>query len=198
MGTSIKAAALVLILTLLTGCDFGTKKPQFQLSDVTGAQFAREFQLTDHSGKPRTLADFKGKVVVVFFGFTRCPDVCPSTLGELALVKKELGADADRLQVLFITVDPERDTPALLAQYVPGFHPDFLGLYGDADAIARTAKEFKIFYQKQPLPGGNYSMDHSAGSYIYDTAGRLRLYASHGRGAQALLHDIRMLLKSGG
>ena len=139
-------------------------------------------QLTDHNGKPRTLADFQGKVVVLFFGFTHCPDVCPTTLGELAMVMKELGKDADRVQVLFVTVDPERDTPEVLPQYVPAFDPSFLGLYGDAEATARTAKEFKIFYQKQPLPGGGYSIDHSAGTYIYDQQGRLRLFAPYGAG----------------
>lgn len=184
-----------LLAALLAGCDGKPGKPQFQLTDITGAQFARDFQLTDHNGKPRTLADFKGSVVVVFFGFTRCPDACPTTMGELALVKKELGADGKRLVALFITVDPERDTPELLAKYVPGFDPDFLGLYGDADALARTAKEYKILYQKSPLPGGNYSMDHNTGSYIYDPTGRLRLYVQHGRGAPSLLHDIRLLLK---
>ena len=148
------ALALLLVLAaLIVGCDSSFKAPAFQLTDVTGAEFARDFQLTDHNGKPRTLADFKGKVVVVFFGYTHCPDVCPTTMSELALVMKELGKDADRLQVLFITVDPERDTPAVLSQYVPAFHPDFLGLYGDADATARTAKEFKVIYQKQALAG---------------------------------------------
>jgi protein SCO1/2 len=152
--------------------------------------------LTDHTGQPRTLADFKGKVVAVFFGFTHCPDACPTTLGELALVAKALGPQADRLQVLFVTVDPARDTPALLAQYVPAFHPSFLGLYGDAEATARTAKEFKVIYQKQQLQGGSYSMDHSAGTYLFDTAGRLRLFAQYGQGAQSLLHDIQLLLQA--
>ena len=154
------------------------------------------FKLTDHNGRARTLEDFRGKVVTVFFGFTHCPDVCPATLAEMAQVMRELGPDAERVQVLFVTVDPERDTAQVLKQYVPSFHPSFLGLYGDADAIARTAKEFKIFYQKQPLPGGGYSVDHSAGTYIYDPAGRVRLFASHGRGAGLLLHDIRILLAS--
>jgi protein SCO1 len=188
-------ALLLWFAASVTGCDSSSKAPAFQLTDITGAEFARGFQLTDHNGKPRALADFKSKVVVIFFGYTYCPDACPTTMGELALVMKELGKDADRLQVLFITVDPERDTPAILSKYVPAFHPGFLGLYGDADATARTAKEFKVFYQKQPLPGGGYSVDHSAGSYIYDAAGRVRLFAQYGRGAQPLLHDIRLLLQ---
>ncbi len=187
------ATRLVLLMAaLLAAC--GNEAPKFQLTDITGAGFGRDFQLTDHNGKPRTLADFKGKVVVIFFGFTHCPDACPTTMGELALVMKELGKDADRVQVLFVTVDPQRDTPAVMSQYVPAFHPGFLGLYGDADAIARTAKEFKMFHQKQPLPGGGYSVDHSAGTYIYDTAGRLRLFAGYGKGAPKMLHDIRLLL----
>ena len=192
-----RLAALLcsMLVALAAGC--GPRAPQFQLTDVTGAEFARELRLTDHTGKPRTLADFKGKVVTVFFGFTHCPDVCPVTLGEMALVAKELGADAARLQVLFVTVDPERDTPEILARYVPAFNPAFLGLYGDLEATARTAKEFKVFFQKQPARsgGGGYSVDHSAGSFIYDPAGRLRLYASYGQGAPKLVHDIRLLLQ---
>ncbi len=188
---AVIAAALSL---LLAACDGGAAKPAFQLTDLTGADFGRGFQLTDHNGKPRTLDDFKGKVVAVFFGFTYCPDVCPTTMGEMALVMKELGKDAARVQVLFITVDPARDTPALLSKYVPAFHPSFLGLYGDADATARTAKDFKIFFQKQPLAGGGYTVDHSAGTYLYDAAGRLRLFSAYGQGAQKLLHDIRLLL----
>ena len=195
--TRVVTVALWLLAALIAGCDSSPKPPSFQLTDLTGAEFGRDFQLTDHNGKPRTLADFKGKVVAIFFGYTHCPDVCPITLGELAIVANELGTDAGRMQVLFITADPERDTPAVLSKYVPAFHPGFLGLYGDADATARTAKEFKVFYQKQPLPGGGYSVDHSAGTYIYDTAGRLRLFAGYGQGAPKMLHDIRLLLQNG-
>ncbi len=194
--TRIATVALWLLAALIAGCD-SSPKPLFQLTDLTGAEFGRDFQLTDHLGKPRTLADFKGKVVAIFFGYTHCPDVCPTALGDLARVATELGKDAGRMQVLLISVDPERDTPAVLSLYVPAFHPGFLGLYGDADATARTAKEFKVFYQKQPLPGGGYSVDHSAGTYIYDTAGRLRLFAGYGQGAAKMLHDIRLLLENG-
>lgn len=193
----ILAGIVALVLAaLLTGCERAPQQPALQLTDITGADFGRGFSLTDHNGRARTLADFRGKVVTVFFGFTHCPDVCPTTLAEMAQVMRELGPDAEKVQVLLITVDPERDTAEVLRQYVPSFHASFLGLYGDADAIVRTAKEFKVFYQKQPLPGGGYSVDHSAGTYIFDPAGRLRLYASYGRGAQALLHDIRILLGS--
>ena len=191
------AAALFVItgLLLAAGCTEKPEAPRFKLTDVTGASFGKDFALTDHNGQRRTLADFKGKVVTLFFGFTHCPDVCPTTLGEMAVVMKELGADAGRLQVLFVTVDPERDTAEVLKRYVPAFHPSFLGLTGNAEDIARTAKEFKIFFQKQNLPNGGYTMDHSAGTYILDGEGRLRLFAQYGIGAPALLHDIRLLLK---
>lgn len=188
------SAVAVLFVALLAGCDGRSQPPAFKLTDITGAAFGREFSLTDHNGRARTLADFRGKVVTVFFGFTHCPDVCPTALAEMGQVMRELGPEAEKLQVLFITVDPERDTPELLRRYVPSFHASFLGLHGDTDAIARTAKEFKIFYQKQALPGGGYSVDHSAGTYIYDREGRLRLFASYGRGPASLLHDIRILL----
>lgn len=197
-GLSVKrilASVLALLLAaLLTGCERAPPEPTLQLTDITGAEFGRGFRLTDHNGRERTLADFRGKVVLVFFGFTHCPDVCPTTLAEMAQVMRELGPDAEKVQVLFITVDPERDTPEVLRQYVPAFYPSFLGLYGDADAIARTARGFKIFYQKQALPDGGYSVDHSAGTYIYDRKGELRFFAQYGRGAAALLHNIRILL----
>lgn len=194
--TRLATVALWLLAALIAGCD-SSPKPAFQLTDLTGAEFGRDFQLIDHTGKSRTLADFRGKVVAIFFGFAHCPEVCPTALGELANVADALGKDADRMQVLLITVDPDRDTPAVLSQYMPAFHPDFLGLYGDADATARTAKEFRVFYQKQPLPDGGYTVDHSAGTYIYDTAGRLRLFAGYGQGAAKMLHDIRLLLQDG-
>ena len=187
-------ACCLVLAALLGGCDRSVQKPQFGLVDVTGAAFGKALDLTDHNGKPRTLADFRGKVVTVFFGFTHCPDACPTTLAEMSQVMRELGPDADKVQVLFVTVDPERDTPQVLSQYVPAFHPSFLGLVGDAEATARTAKEFKIFYQKQPLKTGGYSVDHSAGTYIFDREGRLRLFAPYGKGAAAMLHDIRLLL----
>jgi protein SCO1/2 len=180
---------------LAAGCAPDGSK--FQASDVTGAAFGREFQLNDAAGKPRTLADYRGKAVVVFFGYTQCPDVCPTTLAELAEVMKKLGPDADRVQVLFVTIDPERDTPDLLSKYVPAFDPRFMGLYGDAAATARTAKEFKIIYQKQPgATPGSYTMDHSAGTYIFDPQGRLRLYVSYGQGPEAFAHDLRELLRA--
>ena len=191
----MRLLAAVLAAALLAGC--GPSGPKFQNTDITGAHFAREFSLTDHTGKPRTLADFRGKVVVVFFGYVRCPDVCPTTLLELKSVVEQLGEEGKRVQVLFVTLDPERDTRELLAQYVPAFHPDFLGLYGDMEQTAKTAKEFKVYYQK--VPGStpdNYSIDHTAGSYVFDPSGRIRLLAGHAQ-AGTLAADIRTLLKGG-
>jgi protein SCO1/2 len=191
----VRSIAIVFLLALVAGCDSKPRTAAFNLTDITGAQFAREFRLTDHNGVPRTLDDFKGKVVLVFFGYTHCPDACPTTMAELAQVMKALGEDSKRLQVLFVTVDPQRDTPELLARYVPSFHPSFLGLYGNAEETERVAKEFKVLYQKQPSANADYTVDHSTGSYIYDPAGRVRLFAAYGQGAEALLHDIRILLQ---
>jgi protein SCO1/2 len=183
------------LAALLVACGAAPETPPFKLTDVTAAGFGKELNLTDHNGQPRTLADFRGKVVTVFFGFTHCPDACPTTLAEMAQVAKELGPDADKLQVLFVTVDPERDTPQVLKQYVPSFNPAFLGLYGDAEATARAAREFKVFYQKQPVKGGSYSVDHGAGTFVLDRQGRLRLFAQYGQGAAPMLHDIRLLIR---
>jgi protein SCO1/2 len=194
MRALLRFAAAVAAVALLAGC--GQDAPKFRASDVTGTTYGRDFRLTDHTGKARSLADFRGKVVVLFFGYTHCPDVCPTTLAELAETMKRLGRDADRVQVLFATVDPARDTPELLAQYVPAFHPSFLGLYGDAEATARTAQEFKILYQKQPgRTPGSYTMDHSAGSFLFDPQGRLRVYVGYGQGPDVFTHDIRELLR---
>ena len=180
---------------LIAAC--GPSAPVFKSTDITGADYGREFALTDHNGKPRTLADFRGKVVVIFFGYLFCPDVCPTTLAELKAVLDELGADAGRVQVLFVTVDPARDTREALAQYATGFHPSFLGLYGDAEATVRVAKEFKVFYQKVPASAqGSYSVDHTAGTYVIDPQGRLRLYVSLGQAA-GIAPDIRILLNGG-
>nr|WP_240162523.1 SCO family protein [Glaciimonas sp. PAMC28666] len=175
-----------------------TLSPQsskFINTDVTGLGYARDFALTDHTGKPRTLADFKGKVVVVFFGYTQCPDVCPTTMAEMSSAMKELGPLADKVQVLFVTVDPERDTQALLAQYVPAFDPRFLGLYGDQAATEKVAKEFRVFYQKVPgKTPGSYSFDHTAGSYVFDPQGHIRLFVRNGQGPDPIAHDLKILL----
>jgi protein SCO1/2 len=190
-----KFFALCALALMLAACDKPAAPPVFNNVDITGAEYARDFALTDHTGKPRTLADFKGKVVFLFFGFTQCPDVCPTTMSEMAAVLKELGPQADKVQVLFVTVDPERDTQELLAQYVPAFNPTFIGLRGDAAATAKVAKEFKVFYAKSA--GGTpeaYSMDHTAGSYVFDANGKIRLFVRHGKGAGAIAQDIKLLL----
>jgi protein SCO1/2 len=201
LGIACFALAAVLALG---GCDrlgisapWSSAKPAeaFMNTDVTGLEYAKDFALTDHNGKPRTLADFKGKAVVVFFGYTQCPDVCPTTMMELAGIMKDLGPLADRVQVLFVTIDPARDTQALLAQYVPAFDPRFLGLYGDAAATDKVAKEFKVFYQKVPgKTAGSYTMDHTAGSYVFDPQGHIRLFVRNGQGTEPLLHDLKLLL----
>ena len=191
--TGRRAALCAALAFALSAC--APSPPRFLASDITGSDFGHGFTLPDASGRTRTLGDFRGKVVVLFFGYTHCPDVCPTTLAELAEAMKRLGADADRVQVLFVTVDPARDTPDVLAQYVPAFDKRFVGLRGDADALAATAKEFKVIYQKQPGPTpGSYSMDHSAGTYVYDPQGRLRLYVSYGQGTDVFVHDIKALL----
>ena len=180
----------------LAGCERG--QPRFRASDITGTSFGGDFALTDHHGQARTLADFRGKAVVMFFGYTHCPDVCPTTLAELAEAMRRLGRDATRVQVLFVTVDPERDTPELLRNYVPAFDPSFLGLYGDAAALERTAKDFKVIYQKQPgSTPGTYTMDHSAGTFLFDPQGRLRVYVSYGAGPEVFAHDLALLLRAG-
>ena len=190
------SSSLVFAALALAGCN--ASGPSFRNTDITGADYGKDFTLTDHTGKTRTLGDFRGKVVVMFFGYTRCPDVCPTTLAELKAVKDQLGEEAGKLQVLFVTVDPERDTPKLLAEYVPAFDPSFLGLYGDSAATAKVAKDFKVFYQKVPgkTPDG-YTVDHTAGSYVFDPQGRLRLFVRYGNAAN-LVADIQTLLRTSG
>jgi protein SCO1 len=183
---------LLLIAALaVTGC----RKPAFQAVDVSGAGYGQKLSLPDADGKTRTLADFKGKVTVVFFGFTQCPDVCPSTLAEIAEVKRSLGADGARVQGVFVTVDPERDTPALLKSYVGQFDPSFVALRGTPEQTREVAKEFKVYYAKVPgKTEGSYTVDHTAGAYVFDTQGRLRLFTRYGGGAQALASDLKLLL----
>jgi len=193
---SVLVAACALTVSL-AACDKlpGKQKESFQNTDVTGLDYAKGFALTDHTGKPRTLADFKGKAVVVFFGYTQCPDVCPTTMAEMASVMQKLGPLADQVQVLFITLDPERDTQELLANYVPAFDKRFIGLRGTPEQTAKTAKEFKVFYAKVPgTEPGSYTIDHTAGSYVFDRDGRLRLFIRHGQGPDPIVHDLRQLL----
>lgn len=184
-------------MLVLAACDrFGNTAPAFKSIDISGADYGREWTLPDVDGKPRTLADFAGKVTVVFFGYTQCPDVCPATLAELAAVKASLGVDGQGLQGVFITVDPERDTPEVLRAYMNAFDPSFVALRGDAEQTLAAARAFKVYYAKSPgATETSYTMDHTAGSYIFDANGQLRLFARYGSGAETLAHDLKILLK---
>lgn len=171
-------------------------KPAFTSIDVTGADYAKDFALTDHNGQPKTIKDFAGNVVVLFFGYTQCPDVCPTSMAELAEIKKLLGADGAKLQGLFITIDPERDKPEVLKAYMGNFDPTFLALIPTAEQLAALAKDYKVYYKKvEGKTPTSYTMDHSAGSFVYDTKGKLRLYTRYGTGAKPLAQDIALLLK---
>jgi protein SCO1 len=181
-------------LVALAGCDSGQK---FKSTDITGVDYGKSLDLTDHTGKPRHLQDFRGKAVVLFFGFTHCPDVCPTTLAEMSQALKQLGPDAERVQVVLVTVDPERDTQDALAKYVTAFDPRFLGMYGDLEATRRVAKEFKIYFEKRKT-GDTYSVDHSAQSYVIDPQGRLRLLVRHDRISTDLPADLKVILNEKG
>ncbi len=193
-----RALLLATAAAALAGCDGGlpgSGKPAFKSIDITGAEYARTLQLSDPDGQLRSLADYKGKVVVVFFGYTQCPDVCPTTMAELAEVKRSLGPDGARVQGIFVTVDPARDTADLLKAYAANFGPDIVGLRGTPEQIQAAAKEFKVFYSKVPgKTDTSYTVDHTAGSYIFDAKGRVRLFTRYGSGAQALADDLKILL----
>jgi protein SCO1 len=187
-------ACLTGVVATFYGCS--EKKPAFAAVDITGADYGKDFALTDHNGQPRSIKDFAGKVVVVFFGYTQCPDVCPTSMAELAEIKKMLGADGSKLQGLFITIDPERDKPKVLKAYMANFDPGFLALYTTPDKLETVARDFKVYYKKvEGKTPTSYTMDHSAGSFVYDTQGKLRLYTRYGTGAKALAGDITLLLK---
>jgi len=188
-------AAAALAAAALAGCQKAVPAHKFNAVDLTGAEYARKFDLPDFNGKERTLADFSGKVVVVFFGYTQCPDACPTTMAELAQVKKLLGAESPRVQVLFITVDPERDSAALLKNYVANFGSDFLALRGDTAQVKAVTREFKVFYEKVPgTAPENYTIDHTAGTYVFDPKGHIRLFARNGLPPEQLADDVRALL----
>ena len=193
LKTIAACALLVSAGGMLTACSKG--KPEFRGVDISEVDYARDFPLPDHNGQPRSIKDFNGKVVVVFFGYTQCPDVCPTTMQEMAEVKRMLGKDGDRLQAIFVTVDPERDTADMLKAYMGNFDPSFLALRGTPEQTAAVAKDFKIYFKKvDGKTPTSYTMDHSAGSYIYDTQGRLRVYYRYGSGVEALAADVRSLL----
>jgi protein SCO1/2 len=196
LTTICRFSAAALAALALAACQ--GEAPKFRSTDITGVDYGKTLELTDHHGKLRRLEDFRGKAVVLFFGYTHCPDVCPTTLADMAQVLRQLGKDAERVQVLFVTVDPERDTPEALARYVPAFDPRFLGLRGDLEATRRVAKEFKIYFEKRlGKTPGEYAVDHSAQSYVIDPQGRLRLFLRHGRIAEDLGPDLRTLLGTG-
>ena len=193
-----RASAFALVGAGIAGCSESAPKQTFNAVDLTGADYAKDFALTDADGRRRTLADFKGKVVVLFFGYAQCPDVCPTTMTEMAQVKQQLGADGDRLQVVFVTVDPERDTPAVMKAYTQAFDPSIVALIPTPAELATLSKDFKFYYKK--VDGStptSYSMDHSAASYVYDPAGRLRLYARYGAGVAPMVADVKTLLATG-
>ena len=185
----------------LSGCDWlaGAPKPAFKGVDLTGAAYAQSLNLTDQDGRARNLAEFKGKVLVIFFGYTQCPDVCPTTLAELAEVKRSLGADGEKLQGIFVTVDPERDTEPLLKAYLSSFDPSFVALRGSESQTQQAAREFKVYYAKAPGKApGSYTMDHTAASFLFDKQGHVRVFVRYGSGAQAMADDIKLLLKEPG
>ena len=193
------AALATVMLTGLAACDGkapgAVARPSFKGVDITGAEYARTLALTDADGQARTLADYKGKVVLVFFGYTQCPDVCPTTMAELAEIKRQLGADGARVQGIFVTVDPERDSAPLLKAYMANFGPDMVGLRGTPDEIKAAAKEFKVFFSKVPgKTATSYTVDHTAGSYVFDAQGKVRLFTRYGSGTQALIDDLKILL----
>jgi protein SCO1/2 len=179
---------------LLSAC---SEPPKFNSTDISMVDWGKDFELTDHTGKVAKLADYRGKAVILFFGYTQCPDVCPTTLTTMNEALKLMGEDAKRVQVVFVTVDPARDTQALLAQYVPSFNPGFIGLTGDDAAVAAVAKNFRVFYAKQPgTTPTTYSVDHSTGSYAFDPQGRLRLLVRHGETPDRVASDLKLLLAS--
>ena len=193
MMTLVNRRLAIGAIAALAACS--AEKPAFKGIDISGAAYARELALPDASGKLRTLADFKGKVVVVFFGFTQCPDVCPTALAEVAEVKSKLGVDGEKVQSLFVTVDPERDTPEVVGAYVGAFGRDFVALRGTLEQTQAAAKEFKVFFAKVPgKTEGSYTMDHTAGSFVFDPNGRVRLFVRNGGGAEAMAHDVKLLL----
>ena len=200
-GVAAWTGVAAILGTSLVACKDSAEAPpkaSFNAVDMTGADYAKDFALSDADGKPRTLADFKGKVVVLFFGYAQCPDVCPTTMTEMAQVRQQLGADGDKLQVIFVTVDPERDNATVMKAYTNAFDPTFIALIPTPDQLAAMAKDFKFYYKKvDGTTPTSYTMDHSAASYVYDTQGRLRLYARYGAGAAPMVADVKTLIGQG-
>lgn len=195
MQQLLKSVFFLVFLSVLSACKPASENAKLVATDITGADFGQTFHLVDHTGKPRTLADFKGKVVTLFFGYTHCPDVCPTTMLDLKKTMKLLGPSADEVQVLFVTLDPERDTQEVLAQFVPSFDPRFIGLRGSEAETAATAAVFKIYAKKVDAQGkGGYTIDHSAGIYVFDKKGKIRLYVDYGQKPADIANDIKQIL----
>ena len=195
MKMTMRYLWIVLLTGILTACNSAAEQNKFSATDISGANFAQTLNLTDHNGKPRTLVDFKGKVIAVFFGYTHCPDVCPTTMADMKQVMKLLGSHADELQVLFVTLDPERDTKEVLAQFVPAFDKRFIGMYGTKAEIEKATADFKIFASKVENSGrSGYTIDHSAGVYLFDKTGKIRLYVAYGEKPAVIAADIKKLL----
>jgi protein SCO1/2 len=197
-GRGMRASALIVMAAAglgLSACGEQQAREKFQATDITAVDWGKDFDLTDHAGQRRRLADFRGKVTMLFFGFTHCPDMCPLTLAKMAQAVERLGDEGKRVQGLFVTLDPDRDTPEVLARYVPSFHPMFLGLYGSPQRIAATAREFKVFYALQPPnEHGFYTVDHQTAMFVFDTESRLRLYMSGDTTVSVIAHDLKVLL----
>ncbi|HEX9278857.1 MAG TPA: SCO family protein, partial [Casimicrobiaceae bacterium] len=193
---ALRVATLCVVAVLaLAACGWSENKPKFQTLDITGVDWGKDFHLVDVNGTPRSLADYRGKLVMLFFGYTNCPDACPTTLAKMAQAVDRLGAHGQRVQGLLVTLDPARDTPAVLTQYVPAFHPNFVGLSADNATVAATAKDFKIFYQLQkPDVNGFYTVDHSTALFVFDSRGRLRLFMGASVSVDAIVHDLTLLL----
>ncbi|WP_035052749.1 SCO family protein [Andreprevotia chitinilytica] len=191
MRRLLRKWGVLLMLALLAACS----RPSFDGTDLTGVDFGGDFQLTAHTGQVRKLSDFKGKVVALFFGYTQCPDVCPTTMSEMKVALQQLGIQSDQVQVLFVTVDPARDTTAVLSQYVPAFDKRFIGLTGSPADVEKVEGQYKVIAQKQG-EGANYTMDHSAGTYLLDRDGKLRVLVNYGAGPKVLAHDLGELLKA--
>jgi protein SCO1/2 len=194
LTASAQSALLGAAAAALAGC--AESKPQFRAVDITGAEYAKDFALPDADGRLRTLKEFAGRAVVVFFGYTQCPDVCPTTMAELAQARQLLGAAGAKVQGIFVTVDPERDTPEVLKAYMRNFDPSFVALRGTPEQVSAVARDFKVYFKKvDGKTPGSYTMDHSAASFVYDAKGRLRLYTRYGGGPQALADDLKLLLQ---
>lgn len=195
MRSLIRFLLLGLLAFALLACAPGDPKLELKGTDISGANFGGDFSLTDQDGKPRTLGEFKGKAVALFFGYTHCPDVCPTTLAEYAASLRLLGSEAEKVQVLFVTVDPERDTQSVLKRYVPFFDKRFIGLTGTPAQVKKVTEQFKVVAQKQTVKDGNYFVDHSSGTYLFDRDGLLRVYEPNGQPAAALAHDLKALVR---